>query len=130
MDSGFTLWVDNPARLSLPNSYYGFLKGIKTGEDWQTAISAEIRRSDAVIAFWSHDIVNGKRFHFAYEVYQALIKQKLFQCVIDTMAQDEIGWPYAFRQTADLSNFNPDQNDMELQYLIKSICDTLDIATH
>jgi hypothetical protein len=120
LNSGFSVWIDNPQDLELPPDYYVRVEKtrIEIGKDWQKEIKHAIDTCNWVLCVWSKDAMEGDRQVFHYEVFQALMQNKLHQCIIDPVTPP---WPYRFNHHADLRRYNPDNFSVNLQDLIKAL---------
>jgi hypothetical protein len=99
------------SKLSRNRIYYG--------ADWKESVRKAIKRAQIVLAFWSEDVIKGRREQFHYEVYQGLMQKKLRQCRIDKVSYIDINFPYTFHHIADLSdvegrNYHPAFRDLIL----------------
>lgn len=123
VDQGFRLWVDKLQLIGLGAAYESRLARdrIQYGQDWRESIRIAVAGADPVLAFWSHDAVDGRREQFHYEVYMGMMQNKLNQCRIDEVALTEIGMPYTFDQIADLSQVSLGVYHPELDYLMQDI---------
>ena len=123
IDQGFPLWVDKPQQIGLGAGYETRLAAdrIQYGQDWRESIRVAVARSDAVLAFWSHDAVNGRREQFHYEVYMGMMQRKLSQCRIDQVSFPDIGMPYTFDHIADLSTMSEGAYHPDLDYLMQDM---------
>jgi hypothetical protein len=121
LDTGFPLWLDKPHQIGLTIEYEKRIGRIQMGADWQASIANAVKKSRAVLAFWSNDAINGKREQFHYEVFQGLAQQKLNQCKLDPIPEDKIGKPYTIMQITDLSDFGPEAFHPELDILMADI---------
>ncbi len=118
---GFALWIDKPHLIPCSHETRRKISRIHMGDDWKESIRQAVSKADKVMAFWSDDAIDAKREQFQYEVYQGLVQSKLFQCKLDPMPQDKIGFPYTFHQIADLSDFKDGAYHYELDYLMQDI---------
>ncbi len=123
IDQGFRVWIDKPQAVGLSRDYKAriALDRIQYGSDWKESIRRAMKKADVVLAFWSHDAVNGRREQFHYEVYMGMMQRKLSQCRVDNVDFEEIGMPYTFDHIADLSTLQANVYHSELDYLMEDL---------
>ena len=123
IDQGFRLWIDKPQEIGLDPYYESRIARdrILYGNDWKDSIRIAVKKADVVLAFWSHDAVNGRREQFHYEVYLGMMQQKLNQCRIDDIEIEQIGMPYTFDHIADLADIDSSEYHAELDYLMQDV---------
>ena len=126
LQQNFRIWIDRPQDLGLDNALSKGLvhHRISVDSDWPEQIRRAVKRSHAVLGFWSYRSLSDKRERFHYEMYMGLIQGKLHQCRLDGITESQIGFPWRFAQMANLCTYVPGYFHSELDLLMRDLVRT------